>query len=52
MLAHYFDGDSCEEIAERDGVGVATITTHLTRARDMVRNRLGIECRIPALSAA
>lgn len=37
LLAYQFSGHSCEEIANRLGVGVSTVTAGLTRARRQAR---------------
>jgi RNA polymerase sigma factor (sigma-70 family) len=41
VTARYFDNLSCDEIASRSGAPVGTITKRLTRARRLLRDRLG-----------
>lgn len=48
----YFEGDTCEEIAARDGVNLSTILMRLQRARSGIQKILGLECDNSALSAA
>jgi RNA polymerase sigma-70 factor (ECF subfamily) len=40
LLLRHVEGQSCEEIAERLGVSLGTITSRLSRAHKLLRERL------------
>jgi RNA polymerase sigma factor (sigma-70 family) len=50
--AFYFDGDTCEEIAARDGVGVSAVTERLREGRRKIQKKILPESVISARSVA